>query len=358
MMSDENETKAQRSTKSKGDVVQDIVAMMHSAEDVTVQTGVFLPTPSAGNREIDVLVTGYFIHYPVRIAFECKNYDENDPIEAADIGIFIDKLNQVGIPPQHGIFVSTSPFRSGAKNRAREVGMKVLNLDGLTPDRLNAEISNVVQSIVFYRATVHSVAFPDGVPFEKLLGHAYHTYEYCDALGRVVSTMPIEVWRKWFNGEIPLRMGFHLIDLVVPPGTYIPVTPALRVPAVRLLVSLRVDGLVLSVAGESRQHQLVNALDDSVERQHVSATFAPPEGQHTLRVFDGEEALAEYVVTTPTPRITSRVRIPRIVLGAAYWPLSPQDSIRTCHRSTLRLWRERTSLELGNLSCLVDHRLE
>jgi hypothetical protein len=134
--------------------------------------------------------------------------------------------------------------------------------------------------------------------------------------------MPIEVWRKWFNGEVPLRMGYHLIDLVAPPGTYNPVSPAVRVPSVRLLVSLQVDGLVLSVAGESRRLRLVNALDDSVERHHVSATFAPKEGQHTLSVFDGEDALDEYVLTTPTPRITSRVRIPRIVLGAAYWPLS------------------------------------
>jgi len=98
-------------SKQKGKLVERIAAMLHEGPDVKVERNVLLP-PLNGDpkrkREIDVLLTSYVAGYPVRIAIECKNEAEKNDVEYIDA--FVGKLDDVGIPHQHGIFISVSGY--------------------------------------------------------------------------------------------------------------------------------------------------------------------------------------------------------------------------------------------------------
>jgi len=96
------------STREKGDVLEKIIAEMHDVPGVKIERNQFLPSVdgSGRTREIDVLITSQVAGFPVRIAVECKNEKKTTDIEKIDA--FIGKLQDVGIPVQHGVFVSTS----------------------------------------------------------------------------------------------------------------------------------------------------------------------------------------------------------------------------------------------------------
>src|SRR5262249_49938492 len=106
-MTQQNRTRKPRaaprgSAGSKGDLVEEIVARMHESPGLAVERNVFLPIPGepGSHREIDVLVSGSFAGYPMRLAFECKN--ERGPVGRDKIDAFDGKLRDVGIPTQQG----------------------------------------------------------------------------------------------------------------------------------------------------------------------------------------------------------------------------------------------------------------
>lgn len=147
--------KTARTTRSKGNLVEQIAAKMHDGDDVVVKTQVRLPpalTPAGAKvseyrkREIDVLITASVAGYPVQFAIECKN--ERKPIGVEYIDAFVGKLQYVGIPVQNGIFIATSPFTQWAIERAQSAGIKLRNLEGLTSDQLNSMVFGAVQSVV------------------------------------------------------------------------------------------------------------------------------------------------------------------------------------------------------------------
>ena len=149
-MSNSNNEQAshQSTTIEKGKIVEGIVALLHEQPGISVKRNVYLKTTDgADKREIDVLISGQLVGYPTRIAIECKNYKTE--IGKADIDAFIGKLNDLGFPTQHGIYVSTSRYTKGALKRAKNAGVRTLNLDGLTRDRLSAAIYDALQSIIY-----------------------------------------------------------------------------------------------------------------------------------------------------------------------------------------------------------------
>ncbi|HEV7905206.1 MAG TPA: restriction endonuclease, partial [Pyrinomonadaceae bacterium] len=152
------------SNARKGRLVEAIVALMHDYKGVKVERNVHL-TPASGDqtrkREIDVLLTSHVADYPVRIAFQCKN--ERRKIEPEDIGAFADALDDVGIPPQHGIFVCVNGYTNGALMRAKEKGIRALVLKGLTKDRLASEVAKAFQFNVYLLAEVRGLSVTNNV---------------------------------------------------------------------------------------------------------------------------------------------------------------------------------------------------
>lgn len=85
---------------------------------------------SKTQREIDILLTTTVFGCSMELAIECKNWTSK--LDVADVGVFIDKLNDVGI--SKGIIISTLGYSEGAHNRARaemNLQLQVLNFENL-----------------------------------------------------------------------------------------------------------------------------------------------------------------------------------------------------------------------------------
>jgi hypothetical protein len=179
----------------KANILEDVVALLHEDPEVEVRKKVRLPTRanSSRKREIDVLVTGSLIDYPVRIAFECKNY--GGKIGVAKIDEFNGKLEDVGIPVQHGIYVTAGDYTSDARERAEELGMRLLRLEGLTSDRLAAEVHEAFQSVIFLLAEVTGLNYSDVKADAPVLERDLKILR--DAQGRDVGTVYDLIWTKW-----------------------------------------------------------------------------------------------------------------------------------------------------------------
>lgn len=82
------------------------------------------------SREIDILLTTTIFGCSMQLVIECKNW--NSKLDVADIGTFIDKLNDVGI--SKGIIISKLGYSEGAYNRARtevNLQLQVLNFENI-----------------------------------------------------------------------------------------------------------------------------------------------------------------------------------------------------------------------------------
>src|SRR5579885_1210077 len=156
--------RASSSTVTKGRIVERIVALMHDQPGVTVQRNQFLPPVGrkGKKREIDVLITAVVVGYPVRMAIECKN--EGRAIDSPGIEAFAAKLQDVGIAPQHGIFVSASGYTADAVERAKTVGMRTLTLRGLRDEDLLGSIFDAFQSVIYLLLQVLNVTVTNTVP--------------------------------------------------------------------------------------------------------------------------------------------------------------------------------------------------
>lgn len=244
----------------KGRVVERIVAAMHELSGVNVERNVFLPGAGQRKREIDVLVSGSLAGYPVRIAIECKN--ERRPIGAPAVDSFVGKLIDVGIPSQHGIYVSTSGYTSGAVARAAKAGLRTLVLTGLDDSRVTSSVVEAFQSVIYLLLDVVQMSVENNVSTAR---HPQDLLVFYDSDGRLVGFLPDLIWRQWSRGELPASIGEHKIEVALPDGWHSVVDKKAE-PVLRAWADVRVLGLVVTVRGQSEQHLLVNAADNTVEK--------------------------------------------------------------------------------------------
>lgn len=156
---------SRQSNKPKGNIVERIVAMMHESPGVEITSPAYLPgrgTNRKKKREIDVLLTGYISSYQIRLAIECKN--EKKPIGSPKIDAFIGKLQDVGIPTQQGIYVSASGYTQDAIEVARQAGLKVFTLEGLSKDALESALHQAIQNVIFLQGSVINWTITNTVP--------------------------------------------------------------------------------------------------------------------------------------------------------------------------------------------------
>jgi hypothetical protein len=313
-------------TMLKGRLVELIVGDMHSTEGVTVQRNVRLPVKHTTRvREIDVLITSVIAGYPVRLAIECKNYGR--VIDAPDIDAFVGKLDDVGLPTQHGIYVTTRLFSKGALERAEKAGIRPLILTGLTKDRVAAAVREATQTVVFLLPVVTQVSVINDMPqvqeFSRLL--IFFDGE------RPIAYIQDLIWDKWRKGEIPREVGPHTIPITIPEGWF-QILDGRRVVPSSISVELTVYGAALTRRGEASEHALVHAARNSPEKLRIIAKFPPPSSERQpLTLFDSETDLAKFLDAQPgIVRHVGRVTLPRIRYGPIYWP--PSDRIaRTLH---------------------------
>jgi hypothetical protein len=130
----------------KGNAIEQIVAMLHNDPTVEVEPKAKLRSKdnSCRRREIDVLVTTRVLGREMHLAFECKNFGER--IGVGKVGEFSDRLDDVGIPQQFGIMVAGEKgFTRDALDRAKQIGIQTMVLDGLDQERLRERVHEAFQ---------------------------------------------------------------------------------------------------------------------------------------------------------------------------------------------------------------------
>lgn len=184
---------------TKARLVEEIAALLHEEDGVTVERNVRVPSLSdpAQIREIDVLVTGNVAGYAVRIPIECKNYSTR--ITAGQIGEFKDKLDDVGLPVRDSLYISVAGFGRDSQRRTRDHGIKLFELKGLTPDRLSSVVHQAFQSTVYLLLRVERVTFDSQREWDEM----WTVMLIKDRRGNIRGGLWDIIWEKWQQGQIP-----------------------------------------------------------------------------------------------------------------------------------------------------------
>jgi hypothetical protein len=307
------------STREKGNFAEQIVASMHQEPNVKVETNVYFPTRNKRGkpREIDVLITSQVAGIPIRIAIECKN--EKEVTGVGKIDAFIGKLEHVGLSTQLSVYVSTSRYTIGANERAKEVGMKTLLLKDVE-NQINQVVNEVFQSLVYLLATIATVQLSlSKYSPEPPNGPSLFFY---NQEGRICGSIGDLVWDLWRNGKIPERIGTHEFQLEIP-KTWKQLHNDQELIFAKITVKLLVTGHVITVSGAVKQYNLVDAIDRTVTKWQVKASFPSPIGKHIVTEFHNEEDLEKYFVNRKdVTLISGSLKLPRIRWGGSYWPPS------------------------------------
>jgi Restriction endonuclease len=298
------------SNKIKGNILEDLVAMMHEVPGVLVEKRKKLPvlrSKTKRKREVDVLLTSSVAGYPVKIALGCKN--EAKALDTHAVDNFVGILNDVGIPIQQGILVSANGYTRDAQDAADTHGLRALVFEGLSADRLGQEINAALKAVVYLLVSQFSVSMlpyvEDGRPADGPFIRAVLDRDDEPPLTQILTV----VWELWVSGKIPDTIGEHLICLAPknPDATWM------------AIITVTVEGWMASVPGFVSQSVLKDTKAGTIDRVHVAAKFDEIKGPLTLEPVNSEETLAD-VIKKSRNSLVIRVRVPRIGSDVGYWP--------------------------------------
>jgi hypothetical protein len=310
-------------SKEKGDILEKIVAELHSLPGVRLTRNARIkPLGGKGRgRDIDVLLEATVAGYEIQIAIECKN--ERKKIGAPKIDEFAGRLGEVGIPTRHGIFVSASGFTIDALRSAAAHRIRPLVLTGLADGGLRDEVSKALCSTIYLLADVVDFTIENCLPNPSLYErNALYTDGKFE--GMVLDWMA----NLWIQEQIPSSLGKHWIELPLKPGTY-QVVAGQKIEINRITTNIEVIGLALRMDAKAIQHALVDPLTQSAQKLKTIITLDPsPEAKSPLTVVRTDDDAKRLCVPPYMTSVVSRVRLPRIRYGAAYWPLSRRARTR------------------------------
>jgi Restriction endonuclease len=340
------------STVSKGRILERIAALMHDQPNVTVKLNQRLP-PIDGKgrqrREIDILLTCDVAGYPVRMAIECKNEDK--PIGSPKIDAFVGKLEYVGIPPQHGIFISSTGYTTGAIERATGAGMRTLTLRGLTDENLLGSIAGAFQSIIYLLLRVESITVSNEVPPSKT--GSIESFSFFNSGGKLAAFLPDLVWHEWLSGKISTTLGEHEIDIPLPANLYQMVNGK-AVSTIGLSAKVRVIGLAVTLEGAVKEYVLVNAANKTMEKSLIDVSFDTAAQKLPVTTFLSEDQLKAFMTKPGAFQVTfGRINLPRIRYNNLFWPPSERVAQKLQER-----WLSSGADELLNLSPLELQEIE
>src|SRR5258706_217181 len=322
-----NSAKGTMSTVSKVKIVERIVALMHDQPGLKVELNQRLPPVNGKGRkrEIDVLLTVIVAGYPVQMAIECKN--EEAFFGSPKLDAFFGKLEYVGIPPRHGIYISASGYTSGAIERATAAGIRALTLRGLTDEKLFSSITNTFQSIIYLLLQIVNLTVTNEIPPNNSRGNL-KTFSFYNEDGRLVALLPDFLWRMWLSGNVPTTLGEHELDLPLPSNLYQMVNGK-TVATYAIVAKVRVLGIIVTLEGKAKEYALVNAANEAVEKGLIEVSFeADASGSNSpvtlqITVISSEDQLQEFSHRPGSIQLTiGRIKLPRIVNGPIYWPPS------------------------------------
>jgi hypothetical protein len=298
------------STKGKGNVLEDLVAMMHEVPGARVEKRKKLPvlrSKTKRKREIDVLITSDVAGYKVQIALGCKN--EATALKTAAVDNFVGILSDVGIPVQHGILVSANGYTRDAQDAANAHGLRTLVFEGLNADRLGQEVNAALKSVVYLLVSQLNLSMLPYVE-ESWGDDARFVTAVLDRDDEPPVTQILTcVWELWVSGAIPATIGEHLICL----------KPKNAEATWFAVGAVSVMGWMASALGLFSRSVLKDTQVGKIERVHISANFEEIKGPLTLEPVQSEAELAE-ALGKEHVSLLMRVRVPRIMSDVGYWP--------------------------------------
>lgn len=320
-------SKASRKGKQntvKGRIAEEITSRMYSAPLKNVERNAALPPinrDSKLTRDIDVLLSSRIVSRPsTRRAIECKNLDEKVDVEKIDA--FVGKLQDVGIPHDHGIYVSTSGYTRDALDRAKPAGIKLLKLTGLTADRLDSLKFPASQFSVFYLAQVTGFTVTNNV---SVITKAEELITFFDEANEPCGTVLDLIWNAWQEGEPKSEAGEHELSLKLPAGWH-QIVDGKNEPVLAVTATVHVWALALKFTGTSTDHSLIDVAEGKLEKRQINASFDIPLDEkvvHSLHTFGTEAELKTFIGEPQGAKLTIRTRLPRIqCMDAFFYPFS------------------------------------
>jgi tetratricopeptide (TPR) repeat protein len=320
-------SKASRKGKEntvKGRIAEEITARMYDAPLRNVERNAALPPVNRDSkltRDIDVLLSSPIVsRRSERSAIECKNLDEKVDVEKIDA--FVGKLQDVGIPYDHGIYVSTSGYTKDALDRAKPAGIKLLKLTGLTEDRLKSLESPVSQFSVFYLAQVTGFTVTNNV---SVVTKSEELMTFYDETDKSRGTVLDLIWNAWQEEEPKSEAGEHKLSLKPPAGWH-QIIDGKSVPVLGVTATVHVWALALKFTGTSTDHSLIDVAEGKVEKRRINASFDIPRDEktvHSLNTFRTEAELKTFIGEPQGAKLTIRTRLPRIqCMDAFFYPFS------------------------------------
>jgi hypothetical protein len=267
-------------------------------------------------RQIDVLLTVKWSPDTLeRWVIECKNYHRR--IEVGDVDAFVGKLDDVGVPQDHGIFVAVEGYTRDAKQRAAQNGIELQTLSGLDKDRLRAEVLKALQSNIYLLADVVGIWLV-GSPATD----AFDLSVFYDGEGQYRGTVADLIWWDWQAGRLEPKLGETSWVLDAPADWYV-VAEGKKQPVAPISAVIKVVGYALTVEGTANLHTLFDERRGLVERFGARAWFELPAGTYVLTPIFDEESLDDFITRAGRIHIAQHVRLPRIRFwNFAYWPPS------------------------------------
>lgn len=309
--------KAKRRTeKTKGDFLEDLVALLHELPDCKVERRVRVPVPTdpSQSREIDVLLTGTGLGYSLTRAIECKNWSAKVDVET--IEAFLSKLRDVEIPAPLSIFVSASGYTRGAIRRGAKDGLRLLEVTGLSEDRLSSATEKAFQYLVYLLPIIESVQQFGDRSGSKLV---IECLRYQDPkTGRTHYALD-NLWKKWLQEEELRALGLHHIrfDLPQEPSLF---GEGETVEPRTVFFGLKVVAAVVELKGAAISHALVNAKTREVEKHRLRFDFSSRSSR--VKVLETETDVRKFLTASgATPKLViSNIPLPRLTYEPFYWP--------------------------------------
>jgi CBS domain-containing protein len=320
-----------KSSKEKGRVLEILAAGLYDQPGVKVERNVRLPARHTDGkrkrtREIDILIQGTIAGIAIHIPVECKNHRR--PIGVQEIGVFIDKIDQVGLAVRHSIFISASGFTGGALARAREVGMITRVLNEVTRANASELVSNALQTRVFLLPVIEQLVICDDIADYKAITEtprdAFFAYAFFNTQGEFVGTILDLIRRMWLGGEVPALIGLHPIKVEIPDDWHRYVQDH-EEPIHEIRATIKIVGLLVAVPGTARAHVLFDPETKQVDRGRLEAAFSGPQSTLPVMTFSSEESLTEHLKKHDEAELLvsiSRFRLPRLLGQSGYWPPS------------------------------------
>lgn len=306
------------SARGKGDILEAAVASLHEGPGLTVERNVFLPSldGSGRTREVDVLVTATVAGYPIRVAIECKN--ETKPVGAQRIDAFVGKLDDVGVPRQHGVFVTPTRYTSGALKRAKSAGIETLLFKDISAE-LPKAVGSAFQSIVYLLLAISNIAIRNDQPGPALAGEMLF---FRNAQGSVVGGVPDLVWQMWRRGQIPDTLGSHRFQIALPDG-WLQVINGTIAKVEEINIEVAISAHTVTFPGSLTGSALVRPDSTQATKMTLQATFPKPVGTFPVVSFSREADLEDWLSARRGLGVAiGRIRLPRIRWTSLYWPPS------------------------------------